>query len=58
MGHQVVVLSRRPGRIAASLRIDRRLEGRRAEDGDLRAAEARLWEWIREDAAQAAREVA
>jgi NitT/TauT family transport system ATP-binding protein len=58
MGHQVVVLSRRPGRISASLRIDRALEGRRAEDGDLRAAEARLWDWIREDAAQAAREVA
>jgi NitT/TauT family transport system ATP-binding protein len=58
MGHQVVVLSRRPGRIAASLRIDRPLEGRNAGDADLREAEARLWEWIRDDAASAAREVA
>ena len=47
-----------PGRIAASLRIDRPLEGRNAGDADLREAEARLWEWIRDDAASAAREVA
>jgi len=58
MGHQVVVLSRRPGRIAARLRIDRALEGRHAADADLRAAEAQLWDWIRDDAASAVREVA
>jgi NitT/TauT family transport system ATP-binding protein len=58
MGHQVVVLSRRPGRIAATLRLDRPLEGRHASDADLRDAEAQLWDWIRDDAASAAREVA
>ena len=57
LGHSVVVLSRRPGRIAATLRLETPLVGRVAEDAALRAAEARLWELIRTDAAAAAREI-
>ena len=57
MGHSVVVLSRRPGRIAARLRLDMSLEARSAEDPALRAAEAELWRLIRSDAAAAAREI-
>ena len=58
MGHSIVVLSRRPGRIAGRLRLDLPLEGRAAEDPVLRAAEAELWAMIRSDAAMAAREMA
>jgi len=56
LGQQIVVLSRRPGRIREVLRIDRPLIGRRAEDSDLVAVERHLWELIRDDAAQADRE--
>ena len=57
MGHSIVVLSRRPGRIAGRLRLDVPLEGRSGEDPMLRAAEAELWAMIRSDAAAAAREI-
>ncbi len=57
MGHSIVLLSRRPGRIAGRLRLDLPLEGRTQEDPILRAAEAELWAMIRSDAAAAAREV-
>ena len=56
LGHQVAVLSRRPGRVRAVERLDRPLEGRAATDPDLVAAEARLWAMIRGDAAAAERE--
>ena len=55
LGQQIVVLSRRPGRIRAIIRIDRPLAGRGADDPDLRATEAELWALIRNDAADAAR---
>ncbi|MCC6718822.1 MAG: ATP-binding cassette domain-containing protein [Acetobacteraceae bacterium] len=58
MGHCVVVLSRRPGRVAHRLRLDTPLDQRRPDDPDLRAAEAALWDIIRTDAAAAAREIA
>ena len=58
LGQQIVVLSRRPGRIREILYIDRPLIGRRAGDPDLIAIEARLWALIRDDAADAAREFA
>lgn len=58
LGHQIVVLSRRPGRVRAIFRLDRPLADRRPGDPDLVAMEARLWNLIREDAAEAAREVA
>ncbi len=57
LGHTVVVLSRRPGRIAARLRIDRPLAGRSPDDPALRAVEAELWELIRADAHAAAGEL-
>jgi len=58
MGHSVVVLSRRPGRIAGRLRLDMPLQARTPDDPALREAEAQLWAMIRGDAAAAAREVA
>jgi NitT/TauT family transport system ATP-binding protein len=56
LGQQVVVLSRRPGRIREIVRIDRRLAGRAADDPDLLAIERHLWAMIRDDAAEADRE--
>ena len=56
LGHQIVVLSRRPGRIRHIVRIDRPLAERRSDDPDLIAIEAALWQMIRDDAAAAARE--
>jgi NitT/TauT family transport system ATP-binding protein len=56
LGQQVVVLSRRPGRVREIVRIDRPLAGRSATDPDLVALEARLWRLIRDDAAAAERE--
>jgi len=57
LGHQIVVLSRRPGRVRAIRRIDRPLDGRAAVDADLRAIEAELWGLIRDDAVAAEREI-
>jgi NitT/TauT family transport system ATP-binding protein len=57
LGQQIVVLSRRPGRVRDVLRIDRPLRGRSATDPDLLAVEARLWRMIRDDAAAAEREI-
>ena len=56
LGQQIVVLSRRPGRIRDVLRIDRPLAGRSAGDPDLLAVEQTLWRMIRDDAAAAERE--
>ena len=56
LGHQVAVLSRRPGRVRAVLDIDRPIGGRGSGDPDLVLAERRLWDMIRDDAAAAERE--
>jgi NitT/TauT family transport system ATP-binding protein len=56
LGQQIVVLSRRPGRVREVLRLDRPLAGRMATDPDLTAMEQRLWRMIRDDAAEAERE--
>ena len=56
LGQQIVVLSRRPGRVRGVLRIDRPLAGRQAGDADLARVEAELWRMIRDDAAAAERE--
>jgi NitT/TauT family transport system ATP-binding protein len=56
LGHQIVVLSRRPGEVRDVVRVDRPLAGRDAADPDLVALEQRLWRMIRDDAAVAARE--
>ena len=57
LGQQIVVLSRRPGRVRCIRRIDRPLAGRMASDPDLVAIEAELWRMIRDDAAAAEREI-
>ena len=57
LGQQIVVLSRRPGRVRAIRRIDRPLAGRAATDPDLQAIEAELWRLIRDDAAAAERDI-
>ena len=56
LGHQIVVLSRRPGRVRDIVRVDRPLAGRDLADPDLIALEQRLWRMIRDDAAEAERE--
>jgi NitT/TauT family transport system ATP-binding protein len=56
LGHQIVVLSRRPGQIRDILRVDRPLAERGIADPDLIALEQRLWRMIRDDAAEAQRE--
>ena len=56
LGHQIVVLSRRPGRVREIVRIDRPIEGRAEGDADLVAVERALWDMIRHDAAAAERE--
>jgi NitT/TauT family transport system ATP-binding protein len=56
LGHQIVVLSRRPGMVREVLRVDRPLAGRSATDPDLLALEQRLWRMIRDDAMVAERE--
>ena len=57
LGQQIVVLSRRPGRVREVVRIDRPLAGRSAADRDLLQIEHRLWQLIRDDAAAAEREI-
>jgi NitT/TauT family transport system ATP-binding protein len=57
LGQQIVVLSRRPGRIREILRLDQPVAGRRLDDPALLAAEARLWALIRDDARAAEREI-
>lgn len=56
LGQQIVVLSRRPGRVREIFRIDRPLTGRSADDADLKDLEHTLWRIIRDDAAVAERE--
>jgi NitT/TauT family transport system ATP-binding protein len=56
LGHQIVVLSRRPGQVRAILRIDRKLAERAATDPDLLATQDEIWRMIRDDAALAERE--
>jgi NitT/TauT family transport system ATP-binding protein len=56
LGHQIVVLSRRPGQVRDVLRVDRPLAGRDIADPDLLALEKLLWRMIRDDAAMAERE--
>ena len=58
LGHQIAVLSRRPGRVREIVRIDRPLEERAAAETELLRIERRLWELIRDDAAAAEREIA
>ena len=56
LGHQIVVLSRRPGRVRAIHRLNRPILERRPTDPDLLEVERALWDLIRADAAVADRE--
>jgi NitT/TauT family transport system ATP-binding protein len=56
LGHQIVVLSRRPGRIRELFVVDRPLSERTEDDPDLRQLERTLWHIMRDDAAVAERE--
>ncbi|OUS20634.1 nitrate ABC transporter ATP-binding protein [Litorivita pollutaquae] len=53
LGHKIVVLSRRPGKIREVVDIDTPLSERRHGDPALEAAEARLWGLMRDEAAAA-----
>lgn len=57
LGHQIVLMGRRPGRIRQILRIDRPLSERARHDADLAEIEARLWTLLRDDAAAAETEL-
>ena len=50
LGHAIVVLSRRPGRIREIVAIDRPLEERGMGDGDLDAKQRHLWSLMRAEA--------
>ena len=56
LGHRIVVLSRRPGRVREVMRVERPILERRSTDPDLIAIEAALWSLNRDDAADADRE--
>ncbi len=56
LGHQVAVLSRRPGRVRCVVPIATPLERRTGDDPALLAIERQLWDMIRDDAAEAERE--
>jgi len=58
LGHRVVVLSRRPGRIREIVDIDLPLSERGVDNPALGAIQRRLWEMMREEAADADRALA
>ena len=58
LGHQVVVLSRRPGQVREIVEIDMPLGERKARGPELEAHQARLWELMREEAMAADQEIA
>jgi NitT/TauT family transport system ATP-binding protein len=57
LGHRIVVLSRRPGRIREVVSIDTPLAARRAGDPALEAHQARLWQLMRDEAEAADKEL-
>ena len=58
LGHRVVVLSRRPGRIREVIDIDLPLAGRMAHRAELEVLQARLWTLMRDEALAADLELA
>ncbi len=50
LGHSIVVLSRRPGRIREIVEIDTPLEERQMGDADLEAKQKYLWQLMRDEA--------
>lgn len=57
LGHRIVVLSRRPGRIREIVDIDIPLEQRSLGNVELEAKQQQLWELMREEAAAADQEL-
>ena len=57
LGHSIVVLSRRPGRIREIVTIDKPLEDRALGDRDLDATQRHLWTLMREEAMAADHEL-
>jgi NitT/TauT family transport system ATP-binding protein len=57
LGQQILVMGRRPGRVRDIIRIETPLSTRRPDDPCLRAIETRLWDLLRDDAAEADREL-
>ena len=57
LGHRIAVLSRRPGQVREIAEIDTPLDERRPDDPALAAAQTRLWRLLREEAADADREL-
>ena len=57
LGHRIVVLSRRPGRIRAIVDIDMPLEERTLANVELEAKQQELWDLMREEAAAADQEL-
>lgn len=58
LGHRIVVLSRRPGRIREVVGIDTPLDARDATDPELARAQDHLWHLMREEARAADAELA
>ncbi|WP_373083921.1 ABC transporter ATP-binding protein [Sneathiella sp.] len=57
LGHKIVVLSRRPGEIREIVEIDMPLSARRADNPELEAIQAQLWQLMRDEALAADREL-
>ena len=57
LGHRIVVLSRRPGRVREVVEIDMPLAERPARMGELASRQQALWESMRAEAAEADREL-
>ena len=57
MGHRIVVLSRRPGRVCKIIDIDMPLQDRRSGDPALAKIEQELWDLMRDEAEAADQEL-
>ncbi|QUS57292.1 ABC transporter ATP-binding protein [Pseudovibrio brasiliensis] len=58
LGHKVIVLSRRPGKVREVVQIDMPLEQRRERAAELEDVQQQLWRMMREEALAADRELA
>ena len=58
LGHRIVLLSRRPGRIREIVEIDRDLDARGPGDAGLERVQQKLWTLLRDEARAADRELA
>src|SRR5437667_102157 len=57
LGHRIIVLSRRPGRVRAVVAIDQPIAERRSGDPALDARARHIWDLLKADAAAADREL-